>query len=79
MDSTTFMIAVFCVIGDFLAGKHLRNPSARPLEVKQLARNVPKQDWVRATIKEGSKGPIVCDFAFLRVTESPANLPASEL
>lgn len=57
----------------------LRNPNARPMQVKQLVRNIPKKDWVRATIKEGSKGPIVCDFAFLRVTESRANLPAGEL
>jgi SRSO17 transposase len=57
----------------------LCNPNARPLQVKQLVRNIPKTDWVRATIKEGSKGPIVCDFAFLRVTESRANLPAGEL
>ncbi|MGA7607145.1 MAG: hypothetical protein WCA79_14585, partial [Anaerolineales bacterium] len=38
-----------------------------------------KQDWVQAVIKEGSKGPIVCDFAFLRVTESRGGLPAGEL
>jgi SRSO17 transposase len=57
----------------------LRNPSARPLQVKQLVRNIPKKDWVQATVKEGSKGPIVCDFAFLRVSESRANLPAGEL
>ena len=30
-------------------------------------------------IKEGSKGPIVCDFAFLRVTEARGGLPAPEL
>jgi SRSO17 transposase len=60
---------------------HLRlhNPHARPLQVKQLARIIPKTNWVRATIKEGSQGPIVCDFAFLRVSESRANLPADEL
>jgi len=57
----------------------LCDPNARPLQVKQLVRNIPKRDWVRATIKEGSKGPIVCDFAFLRVSESRANLPAGEL
>jgi len=50
-----------------------------PLQVKQLVRGIPKKDWVQATIKEGSKGPIVCDFAFLRVTESRGNLPAKEL
>lgn len=50
-----------------------------PLQVKQLVSDIPKKDWVRATLKEGSQGPIVCDFAFWRVTESRANLPAKEL
>jgi SRSO17 transposase len=57
----------------------LQNPSDHPLEVKQLAGKIPKQDWVRALIKEGSKGPIVCDFAFLRVIESRGNMPTTEL
>jgi len=57
----------------------LRNPSKRPIQVKQLVRNIPKKDWVQAIIKEGSKGPIVCEFAFLRLTESRANLPAGEV
>jgi hypothetical protein len=30
-------------------------------------------------IKEGSKGPIACEFAFLRVIESRGNLPGAEL
>ena len=50
-----------------------------PLQVKPLVRAIPKKDWVQAIIKEGSQGPIVCDFAFLRVTESRGNLPAKEL
>jgi len=33
----------------------------------------------RAIIKEGSKGPIVCDFAFLRIIESRSNLPGPEV
>jgi len=57
----------------------LRNPNHHPLQVKQLVRALPQKDWGRATIKEGSKGPIVCDFAFLRVIESRANLPVTEL
>lgn len=57
----------------------LRNPSNRPFQVKQLVRNISKKDWVQAIIKEGAKGPIVCEFAFLRVTESRGNLPAGEL
>ena len=42
-------------------------------------RKIQKQVWVRAVIKEGSQGPIVRDFAFLRVTESRGGLPAAEL
>jgi len=50
-----------------------------PIPVLQLVKKIQKQDWVQAVIKEGSKGPIVCDFAFLRVTESRGGLPAAEL
>jgi SRSO17 transposase len=57
----------------------LSDTRKHPLQVKQLVKQIQKQDWVRAVIKEGSKGPIVCDFAFLRVTESRGGLPAAEL
>jgi SRSO17 transposase len=57
----------------------LSDKRKHPIPVKQLVQKIPKQDWVRAVIKEGSKGPIVCDFAFLRVTESRGGLPAAEL
>jgi SRSO17 transposase len=57
----------------------LRNPSDRPTQVNKLAAGIPKEGWNRATIKEGSKGPIVCDFAFLRLTESRGNLPGPEV
>ena len=42
-------------------------------------KKIEKKDWHRAVIKEGSQGPIVCEFAFLRVTESRDNLPGAEL
>jgi SRSO17 transposase len=57
----------------------LSDKRKHPIPVKQLVQKVKKQDWVQAVIKEGSKGPIVCDFAFLRVTESRGGLPAGEL
>lgn len=57
----------------------LRDIRMHPVRVKDLVKNIQKQDWVRAVIKEGSKGPIVCDFAFLRVTESRGGLPAGQL
>jgi SRSO17 transposase len=57
----------------------LHAPTDRPVQVKDLVKDIPAGSWTRAKIKEGSKGPIICDFAFLRLTESRANLPASEL
>jgi SRSO17 transposase len=57
----------------------LRNPAEHPLSVTELVTSIPKESWSTATIKEGSKGPIVCDFAFLRVIESRANLPGPEV
>jgi len=57
----------------------LRYSSQHPVQVKQVVRHVPQKDWVQAVIKEGSKGPIAYEFAFLRITESRKNLPAIEL
>jgi SRSO17 transposase len=57
----------------------LRTPSHRAVRVDELVRRIPNREWLRATIKEGSKGPIVCDFAFLRVTESRQGLPGPEV
>ena len=57
----------------------LRNPNQGPILVKNLTRKIAKRDWVSAVIKEGSKGPIACQFACLRVIESRANLPAAQL
>lgn len=55
----------------------LRNPAQKATTVNELAAQLPNQAWKRATIKEGSKGPIICDFAFLRITESRGGLPAA--
>ena len=57
----------------------LSDKRKQPFPVKQLVQKIQKQDWIRAVIKEGSKGPIACDFAFLRVTEARGGLPAAEL
>ncbi|MDP1547078.1 MAG: IS701 family transposase [Anaerolineales bacterium] len=57
----------------------LSDTRKHPIPVQQLVKKIQKQDWVQAVIKEGSKGPIVCDFAFLRVTESRGGLPAAKL
>ena len=57
----------------------LRHVTDHPVRVDDLVPTLPKDAWTTATIKEGSKGPIVCRFAFLRLVESRANLPGPEV
>ena len=57
----------------------LCNPDNGPIRVDDLVPLIPADRWGTATIKEGSKGPIVCGFAFLRIIEARANLPGSEV
>jgi hypothetical protein len=57
----------------------LKNPQQKALQVQELARQLPAKTWARARIKEGAKGPIVCDFACLRVIEVRDGLPGQEL
>jgi SRSO17 transposase len=57
----------------------LRNQTDHPVRVDDLVPAIPTEAWRIATIKEGSKGPIVCNFAFLRLIESRANLPGPEV
>jgi len=59
--------------------RQLRQPTDQPLSVAALAAQLRPVRWSRATIKEGSKGPIACDFAFLRIVEARAGLPGPEL
>jgi SRSO17 transposase len=56
----------------------LRHPEQTSQRVDALAQQLPAQAWLRATIKEGSKGPLVCDFAYLRVVEVREGLPGPE-
>jgi SRSO17 transposase len=57
----------------------LCHPTDKAITVQAIVAQIPAPAWVRATIKEGSKGPIVCDFAFLRVVECRAGLPGPDL
>jgi SRSO17 transposase len=57
----------------------LLNPERKALPVNDLAQRLPQAAWVRAKIKEGAKGPLVCDFACLRVFEVREGLPGQEL
>jgi SRSO17 transposase len=59
--------------------QRLKTPGNRPYRVDELLARLPKTAWVRGTIKEGAKGPIVCDFAFVRVSECRQGLPGPRL
>ena len=59
--------------------QRLKTASNRPYRVDEVLRRLPKTAWVRGTVKEGSKGPIVCDFAFVRITEARQGLPGPRL
>jgi SRSO17 transposase len=57
--------------------KHPRVAAGTPSadEVRQIAARLPARAWRRSTIKEGSKGPIEADFAFVRVTRARRGRP----
>jgi len=57
----------------------LRTPTHRPVRVDELVRHLPTTAWMRCTIKEGSQGPLICDFAFVRITEARQGLPGPQL
>lgn len=59
--------------------QRLKTASTRPYRVDELLWRLPKTAWVRGTVKEGTKGPIVCDFAFVRVTEARQGLPGPRI
>lgn len=50
-----------------------------PQPVVEVAASLPAASWKRRTIKEGSKGPIVADFALLRVFAVRDALPGPEV
>ena len=56
------------------------HPSSEPPQrVDTLALTLPQAAWTPMTIKEGSKGPIVCDFACQRIIEARSGMPHEEL
>ena len=55
--------------------QRLKTPANAPYRVDELVWRLPKTTWTRTIIKEGSKGPIVCDLAFVRVNEARDGLP----
>lgn len=68
-----------------LPGPSLRGPARtqprvkrsapRPQEMRELLTQMPHTAWQRWVIKEGSKGPLAAEFAFVRVTPVHDGLP----
>jgi SRSO17 transposase len=54
-----------------------RGPQAQT--VLGMASTLPAEAWTRRTIKEGSQGPMVADFAALRVVAVRAGLPGPDV
>ena len=52
---------------------------ATPQTVRSLVAALPDTDWHRYTIKEGRKGPLVADFAVLRVVSVRDGLPGADV
>ncbi len=47
----------------------------RPQELRELVKTLPSSAWTRHRIKQGSKGPIIADFAFSHVATVRDTLP----
>jgi len=66
--------------GQGLFGAPRRHPrvkptAPRPDELRDLVWQIPRAQWRRGLIKEGSKGPLMAEFACLRVTPVRDKLP----
>lgn len=59
--------------------ERLASGEVAPMSVVTLVAEIPFQDWSRQTIKEGTKGPLVADFAAIRVISVRDGLPDHEL
>src|SRR5581483_925745 len=46
----------------------LKRTAPRPLELRALSAQLPRTAWQRRKIQEGSKGPLMVELAFVRVT-----------
>jgi SRSO17 transposase len=59
--------------------KQVEKGEPRPQKVEEIANNLPNQDWSRHIIKEGSKGPMIADFAAMRVVTVRDGLPGPQV
>jgi SRSO17 transposase len=55
----------------------VKRTAPRPLEMRALMVQLPRATWQRRKIQEGSKGPLIVELAFVRVTPVREELPGS--
>lgn len=70
--------------GNFKTGRPRSGPRVAknepaPQEVRTLAGQWPAKGWKRYTIKEGARGPITADFAFMRAVSKRGRRPGHEV
>jgi SRSO17 transposase len=61
------------------SGLRVAKNEPAPQEVRQIGAGLPAQAWKRFTIKEGAKGPITADFAFVRAVSKRGRRPGPEV
>jgi SRSO17 transposase len=61
------------------SGPRVAKKEPAPQEVRQIGAGLPAETWKRFTIKEGAKGPIIADFAFVRAVSKRGRRPGHEV
>lgn len=61
------------------SGPRVARDEPAPQEVRQIGAELPVTAWKRYTIKEGAKGPITADFAFVRAVSKRGRRPGHEI
>jgi SRSO17 transposase len=72
-------IPPYCGRGRKATREHLLDGQPSPRTVLEWASNLAPEAWSPHTIKEGSKGPIIADFACLRLVAVRQGLPGPEV
>lgn len=60
-------------------GPRVARQEPAPQEVRQIGASLPAKAWKRYTIKEGAKGPISADLAFVRAVSKRGRRPGHEV
>lgn len=61
------------------SGPRVAKKEPSPQEVRQIGGGLPAEAWKRFTIKEGAKGPITADFAFVRAVSKRGRRPGHQV